>query len=445
MIEAPDTRYARTVEGEYLAYQVLGDGPVDLVFQLNGAVLIDLMWEDPAVGAFMHRLASFSRLITFDPRGFGSSGHIDARAVPAIQTWTDDIRTVMDAAGSDRASVLAFGENGLSAMLFAATNPRRVTNLVLINAFARYQRSEDCPWGMPAQLIPAYTQGVRDTWGTGAVIAVLAPSLAGNDEAVRRMGRNERLSATPDSSAIPRAFWQSDVTDVLKAIQAPTLVITRTGDRHVRPEHGRHLADLIGDARLLELAGDDHWPFAGRSEEILDEVEEFVTGARPSPVLDRVLATVLFTDIVSSTERATELGDRQWREVLNRYDDLAGRHLERFRGRQIKTTGDGTLAVFDGPARAVECARALSQAVVQLGFDIRAGLHTGEIETRGNDLAGVAVHIAARVLALCGPGEVLVSRTVTDLVVGSGIEFEYRGDYELKGVPGSWRLFAVTG
>ncbi len=192
-----------TVEGEYLAFQVLGDGPVDLVFQLNGAVLIDLMWEEPAVGAFMERLASFSRLITFDPRGFGSSGRIDARAIPAIQTWTDDIRTVMDAAGSDRASVLAFGENGLSAMLFAATNPQRVTNLVLINAFARYQRSDDCPWGMPPQLITAYTQALRDTWGTGAVIAVLAPSLAGNDEAVRRMGRNERLSATPDSSSDP--------------------------------------------------------------------------------------------------------------------------------------------------------------------------------------------------------------------------------------------------
>jgi class 3 adenylate cyclase len=393
----------------------------------------------------MHRLASFSRLITFDPRGFGSSGHIDSRAVPAIQTWTDDIHTVMDAAGSDRAAVLAFGENGLSAMLFAATNPQRVTSLVLINAFARYQRSEDCPWGMPAQSIPAYTQAVRDSWGTGAVLQVLAPSLARNAEAVRRMGRNERLSATPDSSMIPRAFWESDVTEVLKAIQAPTLAITRTGDHHVRPEHGRYLADRIVGAKLVELTGDDHWPFAGRSDEILDEVEEFVTGARPSPVLDRVLATVLFTDIVSSAERATELGDRQWREVLDRYDDLAGRHLERFRGRQIKTTGDGTLAVFDGPARAVECARALSQAVTQLGFDIRAGLHTGEIETRGDDVSGVAVHIAARVLGLGGPGEVLVSRTVTDLVVGSGIAFEDRGDYQLKGVPGSWRIFAVTG
>ncbi len=445
MIEAPDTRYARTAEGGYLAYQVLGDSPVDLVFQVNPPVLIDLMWEDPAVSAFMGRLASFSRLITFDSRGFGSSGHIDPRAVPAVQTWTDDIRTVMDAAGSDRAGLLAFGENGLSAMVFAATNPHRVASLVLINAFSRYQRSEDCPWGMPAQSIPAYTEAVRDAWGTGAVLALLAPSLAGNDEAVRRMGRHERLSATPDSSVIPRAFWQSDVTDVLKAIQAPTLVVTRTGDRHVPPEHGHHLAGLIDDARLVELAGDDHWPFAGRSEEILDEVEEFVTGARPSPVLDRVLATVLFTDIVSSTERATELGDRRWREVLNRYDDLARRHLERFRGRLVKTTGDGTLAVFDGPARAVECARSLSQAVVQLGFDIRAGLHTGEIETRGDDVAGVAVHIAARVMGLGGPGDVLVSRTVTDLVVGSGIEFEDRGDYELKGVPGSWRLFAVMG
>jgi class 3 adenylate cyclase len=244
---------------------------------------------------------------------------------------------------------------------------------------------------------------------------------------------------------IPRAFWESDVTEILPTIQAPTLVISRDGDFHVRPEHSRHLAGRIPGAKLVELSGRDHYPFSGRSDEVLDEMEEFMTGARPSPALDRVLATVLFTDIVGSTSRASELGDRRWREVLNGYDDVARRQLERFRGRQVKTTGDGTLAVFDGPARAVECARSLTEAVHPLGLDIRAGLHTGEIETRGDDVAGVAVHIAARVSALAGAGEVLVSRTVTDLVVGSGIRFEDRGEHELKGVPGRWTLFAVAG
>jgi class 3 adenylate cyclase len=445
MAEVPDTHYTRTIEGTYLAYQVFGEGPVDLVFQLNGGMLLDLMWEEPDINRFMQRLASFSRVITFDARGFGSSGHLDPRSVPAIQTWMDDIGTVMDATRSAQTGLLACGETGLASMLFAATYPRRVLSLVLLNAFARYQRSEDCPWGMPPHSIPAYTDLVRGMWGTGGVAEVLMPSLVDNEEARRRWGLRERLSATPDSVVIPRAFWESDVTEILSTIHVPTLVVSREGDRHVRPEHSRYLASRIPDARLVELAGPDHWPFSGRSEEILDEMEEFMTGARPSAVLDRVLATVLFTDIVDSTLRASEVGDRRWRELLNGYDDLAHRRLERFRGRQVKTTGDGTLAVFDGPARAVECARTLSEAVRSLGLEIRAGLHTGEIETRANDVAGLAVHIAARVSALARAGEVLVSRTVTDLVVGSGIEFEDRGEHELKGVPGAWRLFAVKG
>jgi len=277
------------------------------------------------------------------------------------------------------------------------------------------------------------------------VTTVLAPSLVDDDDDKRRWGRIERLSATPDSVVIPTAFWESDVTEVLDAIQAPTLVISRDGDAHVNPNHSRYLASHIPGARLVELSGNDHWPFAGRSEDVLNELELFMTGARPSAVLDRVLATVLFTDIVGSTERATTLGDRHWRDVLNGYDQLVTRELGRFRGRQVKTTGDGTLAVFDGPARAVECARALVHAVRSLGLEIRAGLHTGEIESRGDDVSGVAVHIAARVSALAGPAEVLVSRTITDLVVGSGIEFEDRGEHELKGIRGPWRLFAVCG
>jgi class 3 adenylate cyclase len=443
--EAPETRYAQTVEGMYLAYQVFGEGAVDLVLPLNGGMLVDLMWEEPAVSSFMQRLASFSRVITYDSRGFGSSGHLDPRAVPAIQTWMDDIGAVMDASGSTQAALLSCGESGMAVMLFAATYPQRVLSLVLVNTFARYQRSDDCPWGMPPSSIPAYAETLRELWGTGGVMEFIMPSLVNSADAKRRWGMKERLSATPDSAAIPRAFWESDVTEVLSAIRAPTLVISRESDHHVHPQHSRYLASHIAGAKLIELQGRDHWPFAGPSDEILDEMEEFMTGARPSAVLDRVLATVLFTDIVGSTSRATEVGDRRWREALNGYDELARRQLERFRGRQVKTTGDGTLAVFDGPARAVECARTLTESVRSLGLDIRAGLHTGEIETRGDDVAGVAVHIAARVSALAGAGEVLVSRTVTDLVVGSGIGFEDRGEHELKGVPGTWRLFAVKG
>jgi class 3 adenylate cyclase len=441
--QIPATRYTKTVEGVYLAYQVFGDGSMDLLFPVNGGVPIDLMWEEPAFSYFMGRLASFSRVITFDPRGFGSSGHVDPGAIPAIQTWMDDIGTVMEAAESQRAAVFAFGEMGLASMLFAASHPQRVTSLALVNTFARYRRSEECPHAIPAHVIPAHAQVVSDLWGTGGVIAVVAPSFVDSAEAQARWARVERLSATPDQVVVPRGFWESDVTDLLGAIRTPTLVISRAGDRHVPSEHSRYLAKRIPGARLVELSGDDHWPFAGRSEEILDQVEEFMTGARPSSVLDRVLATVLFTDIVGSTERASRVGDRRWRETLDRYDELARHELQRFRGRQVNTTGDGTLAVFDGPARAVECARTLSAAVRTLGIDIRAGLHTGEIEARGKDVAGVAVHIASRVSARAGPGEVLVSRTVTDLVVGSGIDFEDRGEHELKGVPETWRLFAV--
>lgn len=441
MADAPETHYATTVEGTYLAYQVVGDGPIDLVFQLNGGMLVDLMWEEPATRDFVQRLASFSRVIIFDARGFGSSGHLDPRAVPAIQTWMDDIGVVMDATGSAQAALLASGETGLAAMLFAATYPQRVRSLALVNTFARYQRSEECPWGMPPQAIQAYADVIRELWGTGGVAEALMPGLVDSPDAKRRWALRERLSATPDSVVIPRAFWESDVTEVLPAIRVPTLVVGRHGDRHVRVEHSRYVASRIPGAKLVELPGPDHWPFSGRSDEVLDEVEEFMTGARPTAALDRVLATVLFTDIVDSTVRATEVGDRRWRESLDAYDELVRRQLARFRGRQVKTTGDGTLAVFDGPARAVECARTLSEAVHSLGLDIRAGLHTGEIETRGDDVAGVAVHIAARLSALARGGEVLVSRTVTDLVVGSGIAFEDRGEHELKGVPGRWNLY----
>jgi class 3 adenylate cyclase len=446
MTEPLSTRYARTAEGAYLAYQVTGDGPFDLVLPITGSAGIELIWEEPAVSGFIARLASFSRLITFDPRGFGSSGRLDSKAVPAVQTWKDDIGTVMEAVGSDRAAFLSWGEGAGATMFFAATYPERVVSLVLANAYARYARHEETPWGLPGDLIPSYAAAIEQIWGTGAAIETLAPTMIKTEEARQRWGRIERLTASPEVlAASTRAVMESDVTPVLSAIQAPTLVISRRGDRHVRYEHGRHIASRIRGARLVELSGDDHLPFAGRTEELLDEVEEFLTGVRPMSVLDRVLVTVLFTDIVGSTEHVARLGDRHWRDLLDRYDALVQRQLERFRGRHIKTTGDGTLATFDGPARAIECGRAIAATVGDLGFEIRAGLHTGEVEAREGDVAGMAVHVAARVAAVAGAGEVFVSSTVKDLVAGSGIVFGDRGEHDLKGVPEPWRLFSVTG
>jgi class 3 adenylate cyclase len=438
------TRYTRTAEGTYLAYQVSGDGPIDLVLPITGSAAIELIWDEPEVCQFISRLASFSRLITFDPRGFGSSGRLDAGAVPAVQAWKDDIGAVMDAVGTDSAAFLSWGESTGATMFFAATYPERVQSLVLVNAYARYARDEATPWGLSADLIPAYVSAIEEIWGTGACTETLAPSMVQTEKARRHWGRVERLTASPDVLAeSTRAVMDSDVTSVLSTIQAPTLVISRRGDRHVRFEHGRAVASRIPDAHFVALAGNDHLPFAGRSEEILNEIQQFLTGTTPMPVLDRVLVTVLFTDIVGSTEYVAQQGDRHWRDSLNRYDYSVQHQLERFRGRLINTTGDGTLATFDGPARAIECARAIAEAVKGIGLDLRAGLHTGEVELRGQDVAGMAVHIAARVSAMAVAGEVLVSRTVTDLVAGSGIGFEDRGEYQLKGVPGSWQLFSV--
>ena len=445
MTDVPETRLAQTVEGAYLAYQIVDGGPLDLVFTVNGGLAVDLIWDEPAIRAFFGRLATFSRVITFDPRGFGSSGRVDPERVPAIQTWMDDIGTVMDTAGVEQAALMSWGESALAAMMFAATYPRRVRSLVLINGYARYLRSDRCPWGLPAESLTTYADTIRRLWGTGDITAFVAPSLVHDEEGRRHWGRAERLSATPDVAVVPHAFMASDVTDILPSIQAPTLVVSRRGDPHVHQEHSRYLAGRIPHATHVELDGDDHIPFSGDGEGLLDEVQEFLTGVRPVPILDRLLATVLFTDIVGSTEEATRLGDRRWRRVLDEYDDLVRRALDRFRGRHVKSTGDGTLATFDGPARAVECARAIRDAVSGLGIEIRAGLHTGEIESRGDDVAGLAVHVAARVAERAGAREILVSRTVPDLVAGSGIEFDERGEHELKGVTGSWRLFAVRG
>jgi class 3 adenylate cyclase len=439
----PSTTYARTMEGAYLALQVFGEGPTDLVLPMVGGFSVDAVWDEPDISSFLTRLSTFSRVITFDPRGFGSSERVDPAAAPAVQIWVDDLRTILDHVGAERAAILVWGEWAPAAILFVATYPDRVSSLVLVNGTARFLRNQQCPWGMPTETLPAYIEAIRSTWGTGAVTEFVAPGMVQTDEARRRWAKAERLSGTPNMAAVVRAQYESDVTDVLSAIQTPTLLISRLGNPHLRPEHSRFLASRIRDSRLVELSGDDHIPFSGRSDEILDEVEEFTTGSRPVPVLDRVLATVLFTDIVSSTERAERLGDRRWRETMDRYDEVVRQQLARFRGHHVKSTGDGSLATFDGPARAIECARAIVIGVRDQGLDVRAGLHTGEMEIRGEDVSGLAVNIAARVASLAGAGEIFVSRTVTDLVAGSGIGFRDRGDHELKGVSGSWKLFEV--
>jgi len=446
-MKMPETRYVETPEGVYLAYQAFGEGSVDLLLPLTGGVALDLVWDEPTIRAGLQHLASFSRVIAFDCRGFGSSGRVDPNSVPALQTWIDGFDTVTTLGGRERAAVFAWGESTSGSMLFAATYPERVTSMVLVNAYARNIRSTECPWGMPEHLVKAYGAAIRENWGTGVATELRDPSLVQSEEDRRRWARMERLSATPDAvEAATISVMRSDVTDVLPSIRAPTLVMSRVGDRHVRYEHGGYIADRIPGATWVQLQGIDHTPFAGDSERLLNEAEDFITGSRLVPVLDRVLATVLFTDIVDSTSYATRLGDRRWREALNRYDELVLHHLERFRGRHVKGTGDGTLATFDGPARAVECARAIIHRVKDdLGFHIRVGIHTGEVETRGDDVAGIAVHIAARVANRASADQIITSSTVKDLVVGSGIEFADQGEHELKGVPGAWRLFAVRG
>ena len=446
MAEPLSTSYTTTTEGSYLAYQVTGEGPIDLVIPVTGSAAAELIWYEPAFSRFISRLASFSRLITFDPRGFGSSGRLDAESVPAVQTWKDDITSVMDAADSESAAFLAWGEAAGATMFFAATAPERVKGLVLVNSYARYLRSDETPFGLPAGLVSSYVGAIEHAWGTGVCFEMLAPAMVTTEEARRQWGRVERLTATPDVlAAATRAVFESDVSDVLPAIQSPSLVISRRGDRHVRLEHSQYIANRIPGAKLLELSGDEHIPFAGEADQLLDEVEEFLTGVAPRPVPDRVLATVLLTDIVRSTELAAELGDRRWRTVLDDHHAVVRRNLDRFRGNEINTTGDGFLATFDGPARALNCACAIRDEIRTLGIDIRAGIHTGEVEIHGDDLAGIGVHITARVAGEASAGEVLASRTVKDLVAGSGIGFSDRGQHQLKGVPGSWSLFVVDG
>jgi len=428
----------------HIAYQVVGDGPVDLVFLPGLFSQVEYQWEEPTFARFLGRLSSFSRLIPIDARGTGLSDR--APVLPPMEEQMDDVLSVLDAVGSSSAAFFGLSQAGPMAIMFAASHPERTRALVLYATYASPRQQKDYPWGRSPEWMDDYGRLIDEKWGSGLFLAQVAPSRLRDPSFSRWWSRLERLTYGPGNAL---AYFQMnaaiDVRSILPTIRVPTLVLQRREDVYRNPGHAQYLATHIPGARLVELTGIDHLPYVGDSDAILDEVEEFLTGVRPPPAHDRLLATVMFTDIVGSTERASSLGDKAWKDLLERHHAVIRHELVRFRGREIKTIGDGFLAIFDGPARAVRCAQAIVEAVKSIGVQVRAGVHTGEVELMAEDIGGIAVHICARVAALAAPSEVLVSGTVTDLVAGSGIEFEERGSRALKGVPGEWRLFALTG
>lgn len=437
------TRYTR-VGDQHIAYQTLGEGPIDLVVSVGYLSHVEHVLAEPRLRSLYERFGSFARVIAFDRRGSGLSDPIDRPLTLAGQA--DDLRAVLDAVGSERAVVFGHTVGAPYALMFAASEPERVSHLVLFAGFARMTRADDYPWANTPQQRAAVIDLMLEHWGTGAEVAQMAPSAA-DDPAFREWyAALQRLSSGPGAA---RRFFgmigELDVRPILPSVHQPTLVMHPRGATQIDARHSHYLADHLPNARFVELPGADVIP-VGRElrDRMGDEIEEFVTGSRLQHPHDRALRTVVFTDIVDSTARAAALGDRQWHDVLDRHDALVRRELERFRGREVKTTGDGFFAAFDGPERAVRCALAIGDAVGDVGVAVRAGVHTGECELRGDDLSGLAVHIGARVAARAGGHEVLVSQTVRDLVVGSELGFDDRGEYELKGVPGRWRLFAAS-
>jgi pimeloyl-ACP methyl ester carboxylesterase len=438
----PETRYVASGDVN-IAYQVVGDGPRDLIIVPGWLSNIEVFWEEPTLVRFLERLATFSRLILFDKRGTGLSDRISD--MPMLETRMDDVRAVMDAVSSERAALLGYSEGGPMSALFAATFPARTSALIMIGSFARRIQSPDYPWAPTVDERDQFIEITRREWGGPVGIEARAPSMAHDERFRTWWARMLRMSASPGANvALLKMNSEIDVRHVLPTIRVPTLLIHNVGDRCVDVRDSRYMATQIPGAKYVELDGIDHLPWVGNPEAIFDEIEEFLTGVRTGPDPDRVLATVMFTDIVESTARAVELGDRAWRDVLVRHHTLVRDELSRFRGREIDTAGDGFFATFDGPARAIRCACAISTSVRSLGIDVRAGLHTGECEVIGEKVGGIAVHIGARVAGLAEAGEVLVSNTVKDLVAGSGIGFQSRGVHMLKGIPGEWNLFAVS-
>jgi pimeloyl-ACP methyl ester carboxylesterase len=436
----PTTHYAGS-GGVSIAYQVHGEGPIDLVFVPGFVSHVELIWTEPVVAAFFRRLASFARLVVFDKRGQGLSDRLGRP--PTLEESMDDLRAVMDAAGCERPALLGISEGGPMAALFAATHPERVSSLVLYGTYARMVEADDYPIGLPGTALDKWAGIIRREWGGPVGMQLWAPSAVGEPSFEEWWAKLLRYGTSPAGAiALMDLYRELDVRVALAAIEAPTLVVHCRGDRMIPLAQGRYLAEHIAGSRFVELPGKDHLAFTG-ADPLLDEIEEFLVGSRAAAAPERSLATILFTDLVGSTAKAAELGDRRWRHLLERHDAAVRRQLTLHRGREVKTVGDGFLATFDGPARAIRCATALRGELDPLGLEVRSGIHTGEVELIGDDVGGIAVNIGARIGAEAGAGEVLVSSTVRELVVGSGLEFADRGVRSLKGVPGEWRLFAI--
>ena len=434
------TEYAQCGDA-YVAYRRCGTGPVDVVLIADWFSHVEEMWSaaSPLRGV-LEQLASFSRLVTFDRRGVGLSDPVSLQQLPTLEEWMDDVTAVLDACDIRDAAVVGKGAGGAMAMLFAASHPERVSSLVLVNSYARLRADDDYLIGLPADALQPL---LRDRYPAKGSARVLAGG-AIDDATVAWWDRYLRLSASPSTAlSMRRMLFDVDVRAVLPSIQTPTLVLHRREDPWIRVEHGRYLTERIPNARIVELPGASDLLFAGDPSELIAEIEEFLTGSRPNLAANRALATVMYTDLVGSTNRAAQHGDQAWRIVLDQFETAERSELRRFQGREINTSGDGFLAVFDGPARAIRCADSIQRALGLMGLDVRAGLHTGEVELRGQDISGIAVHIGARIQALAAPREILVSRTVKDLVAGSGIRFEDRGVHALKGVPEEWQLYAA--
>jgi class 3 adenylate cyclase/alpha-beta hydrolase superfamily lysophospholipase len=442
--ELPETRYVSVGDAD-VAYEALGDGPPDLLLFNGLGSHLELAWQVPDWSEFLTRMASLGRLVVFDRRGTGMSDGVPRDAIPTWEDLAEDAGSVLDAVGSTRAVILAQAETGPMALLFAAMHPQRVAALVLVSTYARYQVADDYPIGVSSEDIDAIVTMVQAEWGTPEAVRLAMPSRADDAEYLERVSTMLRSSATPRTAAAQYDYLlrRLDVRPALPLIQVPTLVLNARDSVLFPAVQGRYLADHIEGAKFVELTGPDFGFNADNPAAIAGEIAEFLTGERPVEI-ERILATVLFSDIADSTATAASLGDRRWRSLLDAHDRAVREQLRRFHGQEINTTGDGFIASFDGPARAIRCAEAILEATRALGIEVRAALHTGECDIRGQDLGGLAVHIAARVADRACPGEVTVSGTVKDLVAGSGIEFSDRGDHELKGVPGTWRLFAVS-
>jgi len=438
----PETKYAKS-DDINIAYQVIGDGPIDLVYVPGWVSNIEYAWEEPTLYRFLMKFASFSRLILFDKRGTGLSDKVSG--LPTLEQRMDDVRAVMDAVGSRKAALFGVSEGGPLCTLFAATYPERTTALIIYGSYAKRLWDPEYPWAPTEEQRQTFFDEIKKNWGGAVGLEARAPSLKYDERFKQWWAAYLRRSASPgDALALTSMNAEIDVRHILPAIHVPSLILHRKGDLVTKIEEGRYIASKIPNAKLVEFEGIDHLPWVGDFDELIDEMEVFLTGKHTEIEHDRILATVLFTDIVGSTERALELGDKRWKDLISAHHSIVRKEIGLFRGREIDTAGDGFFAVFDGPARAVRCACAIRDSIRQIGMEIRSGVHTGECEIMGSNIGGIAVHIGARVISKAQEGEVLVSSTVKDLVAGSGLVFESRGKHSLKGIPGEWELFSVV-